>query len=78
MSLSREQIGAIFKLYPQVTLTRGDEAFDADGNKVEYDLQAVINQANLEQQTAENHKQSAMAKLTAIGLTEAEINALIG
>ena len=47
-------------------------------NKVEYDLQAVINQANLEQQTAENHRQSAINKLTALGLNEVEINALIG
>lgn len=36
---------AIYKLYPQVVVTRGDEAFDADGNKVQYNLQAVTTQA---------------------------------
>lgn len=32
---------AIVKLYPEVTVIRGDEAFDNNGNKVEYDLAAV-------------------------------------
>jgi predicted lipoprotein len=32
---------AIFKLYPQVDLIRGDVAYDADGNEVAYDLAAV-------------------------------------
>jgi len=32
----------IFKLYPQVTLIRGDVAYDADGNEVVYDENAVI------------------------------------
>ena len=32
---------AIFKLYPQVTVIRDDEAFDADGNLVAYDLDLV-------------------------------------
>ena len=32
---------AIWALYPQVTLIRGDEAFDADGNPVAYDEAAV-------------------------------------
>ena len=32
---------AIWALYPQVTLIRGDEAFDVDGNPVEYDEAAV-------------------------------------
>ena len=34
-------IDSIFKLYPQVVRTVGDDAFDADGNLVEIDL-AVI------------------------------------
>ena len=33
--------GAIWALYPQVTLIRGDEAFDADGNPIAYDEAAV-------------------------------------
>lgn len=32
---------AIFKLYPQVDLIRGDTAYDIDGNIVEYDKEAV-------------------------------------
>ena len=32
---------AIYKLYPQVAITRGDEAFDIDGNPVIYD-EAVV------------------------------------
>ena len=32
---------AIWALYPQVSLIRGDEAFDADGNPVAYDESAV-------------------------------------
>jgi len=32
---------AIWALYPQVTLIRGDEAFDAAGNPVAYDEAAV-------------------------------------
>ena len=32
---------AIWALYPQVTLIRGDEAFDAAGNPVAYDEVAV-------------------------------------
>ena len=32
---------AILALYPQVTLIRGDEAFDASGNPVIYDKAAV-------------------------------------
>ena len=34
-------INAIYKLYPQVVRTVGDEAFDADGNLVAYDKDAV-------------------------------------
>jgi len=32
---------AILKLYPQVRVIRGDEACDADGNEVQYDLSTV-------------------------------------
>jgi hypothetical protein len=33
---------AIYKLYPQVKVIRGDVAYDADGNEVVYDENAVI------------------------------------
>ena len=34
-------IDAIYKLYPQVTTTLNDTAYDKDGNEVSYDAQAV-------------------------------------
>lgn len=36
---------AIYKLNPSVVTIRGDVAYDADGNEVAYDLQAVTEQA---------------------------------
>ena len=45
MSLNFAQTQALYKLYPQVVTVNGDEAFDADGNQVQYDLQAVTTQA---------------------------------
>jgi hypothetical protein len=50
---------AIYKLYPQVVRTVGDEAFDADGNQVTYDLALV--QA---EQAAEAKRQEALAYLS--------------
>jgi hypothetical protein len=49
---------AIYKLYPQVSHMYGDEAFDADGNPVAYDLALV--QA---EQAAEAKRQEAQAYL---------------
>jgi hypothetical protein len=34
-------VSAIHKLYPQVTNVRGEEAFDINGSKVEYDKAVV-------------------------------------
>jgi hypothetical protein len=51
-------IQAIYKLYPQVVRTVGDDAFDADGNQVTYDLALV--QA---EQEAEAKRQEALAYL---------------
>ena len=48
----------IIKLYPQVAIIRGDEAFDVDGNQVAYDLSLV--QA---EQAAEAKRQEALAYL---------------
>jgi hypothetical protein len=39
-------IQAIYALYPQVTVTIGTEAFDAEGNQVEYDPVAVQEEAD--------------------------------
>jgi hypothetical protein len=44
--MNPNQIQAIYILYPQVIVTRGDEAFDAEGNLVEYDPVAVQQEAD--------------------------------
>ena len=50
-------IQAIYALYPQVVTTRGTEAFDAEGNQVQYDPIAVQQEAN---------KQSCVSQAKAI------------
>ena len=74
--ITKEQIKAIYKLYPQVIRIVGDTAYDADGNEVAYDLQAVTAQAEADAQAAETAKTAALAKLTALGLTTADLTAL--
>ena len=69
---------AIHKLYPNVVRTVGDVAYDADGNEVAYDLQAVTAQAQSDAQAVIDTKASALAKLAALGLTQDEVKALIG
>ena len=69
---------AIYKLYPQVKSTNGDTAYDANGNEVAYDLQAVTAQAEADAQAVIDTKASALAKLTALGLSEDEVKALVG
>jgi hypothetical protein len=68
---------AIIKLHPQIVVIRGDTAYDADGNEVAYDLQAVTAQAQADAQAVIDTKASALAKLAALGLTEDEVKALI-
>jgi len=76
---------AIFATNPSVVTIRGDVAYDKNEQVVQYDLAAA--QAKLvELQAAEAQaekdaataKASALAKLTALGLTQAEVTALIG
>ena len=69
---------ALYKLYPNVVRTVGDTAYDADGNEVAYDLQAVTAQAQADAQAVIDTKASALAKLAALGLTEDEVKALLG
>ena len=71
-------ISAIYKLYPNVIRTSGDTAYDANGNEVAYDLQAVTAQAEADAQAIIDTKASALAKLAALGLTQDEVKALIG
>jgi len=71
-------ISAIYKLYPQVKYTVDNVAYDANDNEVAYDLAAVTAQAEADLQTAKDAKVSALAKLTALGLTADEVKALLG
>ena len=74
--ITSQQLDAIYKLYPQVVRTIGDIAYDADGNEVAYDLQAVTAQAEADAQAVIDTRQSALNKLMALGLTEEEALAL--
>jgi len=76
---------AIYALNPAIVTIRGDVAYDANEQEVTYDLAAAeAKQAELQaaeaqaEQAAAAAKQSASTKLAALGLTQAEINALIG
>ena len=76
---------AILSLYPQVVNIVNATAYDADGNEVVYDMaQAEAKLAEMQaeeiakQEAQVTAKESAMAKLAKLGLTEDEIKALIG
>ena len=71
-------VDAFYKLYPNAIRTKNDIAYDADGNEVAYDLQAVTAQAQADAQAVIDAKASALAKLAALGLTEDEVKSLIG
>ena len=75
----------IYKLYPSVVTIRGDVAYDKNEQIVQYDLAAA--QAKLKELQAEEAakeqaqaqaKQSALNKLSKLGLTQDEIKALVG
>lgn len=55
-------ISALYKLYPQITNTVGDIAYDANGNEVEYDKAAVEAYAN-----SQAYKAKRAAEYPAIG-----------
>jgi len=78
MNLILQNISALVKLYPQIVNTIGDIAYDADGNEVSYNLQAVTAQAEADAQAVIDTKASALAKLAALGLTQDEVKSLIG
>ena len=76
---------ALYQLYPNIVRTLEDTAYDANDNVVEYNKSTV--EAKLAQlQAAETAKQeaevaakeSALSKLTALGLTADEVKALLG
>jgi hypothetical protein len=76
---------AIYALNPTIKTICGDIAYDANGQEMSYNLtQAEAKLAELQaQETAQEQAQvtakaSALAKLTALGLTQAEVTALVG
>ena len=78
MSLTLRERVVLTQLYPQAIVIRDDIAYDANGNEVAYDLQAVTAQAQADAQVVIDTKASALAKLTALGLTQDEVKALVG
>jgi hypothetical protein len=76
--MSFNTFNALQKLYPQIVTLKGDVAYDANGNEVAYDIQAVTAQAQADAQAVIDTKASALAKLTALGLTQDEVKALVG
>jgi hypothetical protein len=78
MSLTIKQVEAVLKLNPTVVIMRDDIAYDANGNEVAYNLQAVTAQAQADAQAVIDTKASALAKLAALGLTQDEVKALVG
>jgi hypothetical protein len=78
MSLTIQQTEALYKLYPQIKSTNNDIAYDADGNELAYDLQAVTAKEQADAQAVIDIKASALSKLTSLGLTQDEIKILVG
>jgi hypothetical protein len=78
MNLTVKQVEALLKINCAVVIVRGDIAYDANGNEVAYDLQAVTAQAEADAQAVIDTKASALAKLAALGLTQDEVKSLIG
>lgn len=78
MILSIEQCTALAKLYPQVTVIRDNTAHDADGNQVEYDLNAVNDKVAEMQAEEDAKKQDAHEKLAAFGLTPDDLKRILG
>jgi hypothetical protein len=75
---------AIFALNPSIVTIRGDLAYDTDDNEVAYDKAAAeaklaeLQAAEVVAQEAQAiAKQSALAKLAALGLTEEEVKSLL-
>jgi len=76
---------AIYALNPSVVTIRGDVAYDVNEQEVDYDkAQAETKLAEMQEaeltvwQDKDMAKQSALAKLAALGLTQDEISALVG
>jgi hypothetical protein len=76
---------AIHFINPSIVTIRGDVAYDVNEQEVAYDMaqaEAKLAEMQMAEVTAwqdkDMAKQSAMAKLSALGLTEDEVKALLG
>jgi len=76
---------AIYSLNSSIVTIIDEKAYDKDGKEVAYDMtqaQAKLTElqnAYTAEQTAQaNAKASALAKLTALGLTQDEVKAIVG
>jgi hypothetical protein len=76
---------AIYALNPSIVTILNDVAYDVNNNVVAYDmaqaeakLAELQAQAEADAQKATDDKQSALSKLTALGLTQDEVKALLG
>ena len=76
---------AIFSLNPSIITIRGYVAYTQDEQVVEYDMaqaQAKLTELQAAETATEqakiNAKASALAKLSALGLSEDEVKALVG
>jgi hypothetical protein len=76
---------AIYALNSSVVTIRGDVAYDANEQEVAYDKSAAQSKLTelqaaevAQEQTQATAKASALAKLTALGLTHDEVTALVG
>jgi hypothetical protein len=76
---------AIFAFVPNIAVIRDNVAYDASEQEVAYDMaqaEAKLAEMQMAEVTAwqdkDMAKQSAMAKLAKLGLTEDEVKALIG
>jgi hypothetical protein len=76
---------AILALNSSIVTIRGDVAYDVNENEVAYDmaqaetkLAELQAQAEVDAQVAIDAKQSALSKLTALGLTQDEVKAILG
>jgi hypothetical protein len=76
---------AIYMLYPNVIKINNITAYDKNDEVVEYDQDAVDakaveleNQQIAKEQAKIDAKESAISKLSALGLTQEEIKSLLG
>jgi hypothetical protein len=76
---------AIYALNSSVVTIRGDVAYDKDEKEVSYDKSSAETKLTelqaaevFAEQATKDAKASALAKLTTLGLTQAEVTALLG